>query len=112
MQARQYFGTLKTYRLSRQFCVEMLANKCLTGTSVSGCHSEESRCAGRRRIPWPSDFREILRGVHPELAEGLRMTMPSFRMDTNWQILSWFDEHPAETKILLTIFYLKGALPL
>ena len=26
---------------------------------------------------------EILRGVHPELAEGLRMTLGSFRMDTN-----------------------------
>ena len=28
-------------------------------------------------------FLEILRGVYPELAEGLRMTRLSFRMDTN-----------------------------
>ena len=46
---------------------------------------------GRRRISWLLGFREILRGVYPacperscgELAEGLRMTMLSFPMETS-----------------------------
>jgi len=44
--------------------------------------------AGRRRISWFNGLAQILRGVYPfdrlragsELAEGLRMTMWSFRM--------------------------------
>ena len=38
--------------------------------------------AGRRRIPWLARA-EILRGACPDLSEGLRMTLGSFRMDTN-----------------------------
>ena len=48
--------------------------------------------AERRRISWLLGLREILRGVYPErldlssstgLVEGLRMTMFSFRMETD-----------------------------
>jgi hypothetical protein len=50
--------------------------------------------AGRRRIPSLLGCRKILRGVYPErldlssstgLAEGLRMTMLSFRMDSSYK---------------------------
>ena len=38
--------------------------------------------AGRRRISWLLLFWEILRGVYPELVEGLRMTMRDSWMGT------------------------------
>ena len=43
------------------------------------------RSCRRRRISKHVDFTstEILRGVYPELVEGLRMTGRSFRMETN-----------------------------
>ncbi|MFA9613056.1 MAG: hypothetical protein ACERK9_03830, partial [Deltaproteobacteria bacterium] len=38
---------------------------------------------GRRRISWLKGSAEILRGVYPEPVEGLRMTLGSFRLDTD-----------------------------